>query len=66
MKKVIDVYFDDVLIDTVYVEEKEAEEIAQILKQYAFSDYNEDVKQDWFNLYNGRDNPKVTVKIIEE
>jgi hypothetical protein len=66
MKKVIDVYFDDVLIDTVYVEEEEAEEIAQILKQYAFSNYNEDVKQDWFNLYNGRDNPKVTVKIIEE
>lgn len=63
---ILDVYFDDEMMDSLYVDKSEAKRIAESIEKYGFSNYNEDVKRDWFNLCNGRDNPKVSVKIIEE
>ena len=61
----IEVCFNDQPMDNVIAHtEEEAKEIIQSIEQNGFSEYNEDVKNDWLEM-GFNDNPKVTAYIIK-
>ena len=56
----IEIAFDGVLIDNIIAKDlEEAKEIILSVEQNGFSDYNEEVKNDWLEM-GFRNNPKVT------
>lgn len=63
---ILNVYFDNFLVDSIYVDEAEAEEVAESIRQNGFDNYNEDVKRDWYDLCNIENTPKLSVIIIKE
>lgn len=59
----IEVSFNEQPMDNVIANsEKEASEIIKTIEKLGFSEYNEEVKNDWLGM-GFENNPKVTAKI---
>ena len=59
----IDVYFDGVHMDSVYVSMADADKMIITMAQYGYDDYNADVKEDW-ERNGGRPNPDLSFKVV--
>lgn len=59
----IEVYFDGVHMDSVYVPMDKADEMISSLVQHGYDNYNVDVKEDW-ERDGGRKNPDLSFKVV--
>lgn len=60
----VQVYFDGVHMDNVYVPVDKADEAISSLVQHGYDNYNGDVKADW-ERDGGRPNPDISFKVVE-